>query len=136
MVDRVPRGRALGAAFEHRIKKILGGRIYPGLAADVEARGFRIECKHRTGMKLGSTTEFRDFLDQIKRYEDAEPEERFIGAITGGRSYQNGRAWVFMPIETFAELTEPTAHVQVASEVARLRKLLEEYYEREEPQTT
>jgi hypothetical protein len=61
-------------------------------------------------MVLKSGLELRDFLDQMKRYEDEhkqkkEPEPpHLVLAISGGKSYQNAEVFVLMRDALFLEL--------------------------------
>ena len=119
-------GREIGYDFEHRVKKDLGGLIYSGHDGDVEARGYRIECKARTGLKLGSTSELRSFMDQIKGYEAKNLGMKYALAFTGTGSYQRGRYWVAVDSEEFKRLTDPVSPRMLLDVLEEIRALLEE----------
>jgi hypothetical protein len=119
-------GRAIGYDFEHRVKKDLGGLIYSGHDGDVEARGYRIECKARTDLKLDSTTELRTIMDQIQGYEKSNPEMTYALAFTGTGSYQRGRYWVAVDSKEFKRLTDSASNLMIYREMQRIRKALEE----------
>ena len=97
------RAKRHGNDFEYRVARDFGGTVYTGEEGDVEAYGYRFECKYRTGLS-GFT--LKDFLDQINRYEKAVPDKTFLLAITGGKSYQNARYWVMMDRKKAHELFE------------------------------
>lgn len=119
-------GRKIGYDFEHRVKRKLEGRIWDGHDGDVDARGFRIECKARTGLRLESTTTLRDWMDQIKRYEDQNPGIPYALAFTGTGNYQRGRIWVATDIDNFANLTDPATNGMILAQMERIATLLEE----------
>jgi hypothetical protein len=118
-------GRTIGKNFEHRVKKDLGGDIWTGQDGDVHARGYRIECKARTDLKLDSTTELRQIMDQIHGYEQKNPEETYALAFTGTQSYQRGRYWVAVDATEFKRLTDPVSPRMIMDELEKLRALLE-----------
>jgi len=98
------RARRRGRALEYRVANVLGGIVWPGQDGDVEARGYRIECKSRSGWRLKSTTELADFIDQIRRYQKEWPEgKRWALAIHGGGK---SPTLICIPIEDFARLTQ------------------------------
>jgi hypothetical protein len=105
-----PRRRRRGADFEKRLAKRLGGYRWPGLDGDIETpEGWRIECKYRAGLKLDSTTELREWLEQVTRYARKwPPGKRWAVAITGGRSFQRGQVFVLLPLEAWLALLRPT----------------------------
>ncbi len=118
-------GREIGYDFEHRVKKDLGGLIYSGHDGDVEARGYRIECKARTDLKLGALTELRQIMDQIQGYEKKNPGMQYALAFTGTGSYQRGRYWVAVDAMEFKRLTDPVSPRMLLDELQRIRTLLE-----------
>lgn len=126
-------GREIGYDFEHRVKKDLGGLIYSGHDGDVEARGYRIECKARTDLRLNALNELRQIMDQIKGYEDKNPDCKYALAFTGTGSYQRGRYWVAVDAKEFKRLTDPVSPRMLLDELERIRTLLENQ-EREQVQ--
>lgn len=118
-------GREIGYDFEHRVKKDLGGLIYSGHDGDVEARGYRIECKARSDLKLGSLTELRSIMDQIHGYEKKNPGMRYALAFTGTGSYQRGRYWVAVDSQEFKRLTDPVSPRMILDTLEELKVLLE-----------
>lgn len=118
-------GREIGYDFEHRIKKYYDGEIYAGHDGDVVARGYHIECKARTDLKLGALNEFRQFHDQILGYEKKNPDRKYILAYTGTGSYQRGRFWIAMDGAEFKRLTDPVSPRMLLDELERIRMLLE-----------
>lgn len=97
------RSRDRGRAFEYRVANKLGGMVWPGQDGDVEARGYRIECKRREKWKLNSTTELSDFMEQVQRYRKGWPKgKKWALALHGG-----GRTptLICIPIEDFELLT-------------------------------
>lgn len=118
-------GREIGYDFEHRVKKDLGGDIYSGHDGDVHARGYYIECKARTDLKLGATTELRSFMDQIAGYERKNPDRKYALAFTGTGSYQRGRYWVAVDAAEFKRITDPVSPRMLLDELERIRLLLE-----------
>lgn len=104
-----PRGRRRGAEFEKRLLRRVGGYRWPGLDGDIETpEGWRLECKYRAGLRLDSTTELREWLEQVTRYTRRwSSGKRWAIAITGGRSFQRGRVFVLLPLEAWLELVRP-----------------------------
>jgi hypothetical protein len=98
------KGRQRGSAFEYKIKNALGGRIYTGQDGDVEARGFRIECKYRTAFRLESPGTLADWVAQIERYAVQNPDLDFALAFGGGGRGKL-RNWVAVPLLKFEEMT-------------------------------
>lgn len=104
-----PRGRRRGADFEKRLVKLVGGYRWPGLDGDIETpEGWRLECKYRAGLRLDSTMELREWIEQVTRYSRAwPPEKKWAIAITGGRSFQRGQVFILLSLETWLELLRP-----------------------------
>lgn len=98
------KGRQRGSSFEYKIKNFLGGRIYTGQDGDVEGRGFRIECKFRTGFRLESPGTLGDWIAQIERYQSKNPDVDFALAFGGGGRGKL-RNWVAVPLYKFEEMT-------------------------------
>lgn len=119
-------GREIGYDFEHRVKRDAGGEIYAGHDGDVVARGYYIECKARTDLKFGATTELRQIMDQILGYEKKNPDRKYIGALTGTGSYQRGRYWFIVPSEEFYRLTDPASPRMILDKLEEIRVLLEQ----------
>lgn len=103
----------MGARFEHRLIRWVRERYgkesairHPNWDGDVTltlgGRVYRVECKQRTGMKLRSMAELRDWLDQVLRYEK-QTTIPFILVFTGGNEYQRGRMWVVQPLDQWIE---------------------------------
>jgi hypothetical protein len=76
------------------------GTKWAGFDGDVDVTGtpFRLECKYAVDLRSLKTKQYHD---QILEYEKRNPEKVFGLVYTGGRSYQNARIWVTVPIETF-----------------------------------
>lgn len=104
MVELSNKGRQRGSAYEYKIRNALQGRIYTGQDGDVEARGFRIECKFRTAFKLESPTTLADWIAQIERYQKKNPDTDFALAFGGGGRGPL-RNWVAVPLSKFEEMT-------------------------------
>lgn len=121
-------GRQQGANFEDRVAKDLGGEKHNGLDGDVDARGFRIECKSRMNLRLDSLTELRSFFDQIQRYKEMPKNAavKFALAFTGTGSYQKGKYWVAIESTEFKRLTDPVSNRMILDELERIRTLLEQ----------
>lgn len=95
--------RRHGLDTEHRIAKVMGGVVYAGQDGDVEARGYRVECKYRTDL---NTAEIKDWHNQILGYEKRNPGKKFVLAYTGGKAFHNAQIWVSMKIEEFLRLSD------------------------------
>lgn len=106
--------RRRGAEFEKRVARLLGGTIHPGLDGDVSARGYMLECKYRHDLTLQSTSELREFHEQIERYrrEHWPRGQRYALVYTGGKSFNNAQIYVSIPIEEFERLTRENADRQ------------------------
>lgn len=99
--------RRRGSDFEKRVADRLGGYVWRGEDGDVEARGYRIECKYRDNLSLDTTFELRDFHEQILRYQKLikNKDKPFLFAYTGGQK-QRGEIWISMPIDEFIRLSD------------------------------
>lgn len=110
---RQPRDKARAAArrngsrHEFSVAKKLGGYRHEGQDGDVEARGYRLECKFRTGIPLEEipNTELANWFQQIERYQNQNPGKPFALAYSGGRASKQG-IWIAVPIEEFIRLTD------------------------------
>lgn len=91
-----------GLDFEKRVARDTGGLLWSGTDGDVEIPGtdLRIECKYSLGFR---NTRFKEWHDQVSRYETKKSGKRFVLAYTGGREYQNSRVWYSVPSELFLE---------------------------------
>jgi len=94
--------RRLGNDTEFRIAKTLGGTIWAGQDGDVEARGYRVECKYRSNL---NSAELGDWHNQIGGYEKSNPGKEFVLAYTAGKKFQNAQIWISMKVEEFIRLT-------------------------------
>lgn len=99
--------RRRGSDFEKRVANRLGGYVWSGEDGDVEARGYRVECKYRDNLSLDTTFELRDFHEQILRYQrlPKNKDKPFLFAYTGGQK-QRGEIWISMPIDEFIRLSD------------------------------
>lgn len=98
--------RRRGSDFEKRVAARLGGVRHPGLDGDVEARGYRIECKYRANLGLEGP-ELREWLEQVNRYrkDNWGKDQKWALAFTGGQGFSNSQIYVTIPIEEFDRLT-------------------------------
>lgn len=98
--------RRRGSDFEKRLAARLGGYVWQGQDGDVEARGYRIECKHRTGLRFEDNFTFRDWIKQVAGYRAKwGAAKHWCLAITGG-AQSGGEIFIVLPIEEFERLTE------------------------------
>jgi hypothetical protein len=133
-------GRAIarrrGRRLEYRVARFLGGIVWPGQDGDVEARGFRFECKYRQGWQLASSREMLDWLEQVQKYRERNPGTEFALVVWGG-----GRKFpplVCLDIATFERLTRPDGTGSLRGFLERLYpdlKALVEALEREKQKT-
>lgn len=84
-----------------------------------------MECKHRKGLRLDSTSELREWAEQVERYEKTNPGRRFTIQVAGGREFQNAKMWFFVSEEHYKELTDKSAPAMMLVELKRIRELLE-----------
>lgn len=93
-----------GNDFEPRVARLVDGTVYAGKDGDVDVTGtnIRLECKYIQGLRAFKAKEYHD---QILDYEKRNPEKKFGLAYTGGKTYQNARVWVTIPLESFNEYT-------------------------------
>jgi hypothetical protein len=114
--QRIARRR--GRDLEYRVARALGGTVWTGQDGDVDARGFRFECKYRRGWQLQHTREVLDWLKQVERYRDRNPEIAFALVFWGG-----GRKFeplVCIPLSVFDRLTCPDSQSAVRPIVERI----------------
>lgn len=114
--------RRRGSDFEKRVANRLGGVRWEGLDGDVEARGYRIECKYRAGLGLEGP-ELREWLEQVNRYrkDNWSKDQKWALAFTGGQGFANSQIYVTIPLEEFDRLTK-------VDEDARLLQAFKEKY--------
>jgi hypothetical protein len=122
---RKPSGRRIGRDNEERVATKLGGHIHTGQDADVEHERIRVEAKHRKGLRLDSTSELREWAEQVERYEKANPGRRFTIQVCGGREFQNAKMWFFVSEDHYKALTNPANPGMILVELQRIRELLE-----------
>ena len=121
------RARRRGSDFEARVAGKAGGVIWRGQDGDVDARGYRIECKYCSDLLLPSTATLRDWLDQVYRYKEQWPEDqKWALAFTGGKRYRNAQIFMIIPFEEWDRLTRE------AEERERWRRVMQEYPDIEE----
>lgn len=97
--------RRRGASFEQRVADLLGGRKWSGEDGDVEARGYRFECKYRTNLQLESTRTLRDWFEQLNGYRKQWADEKLCALAFTGGAQSGGEIWVAIPIADFDRLT-------------------------------
>ena len=95
-----------GSDYEIRTALKLQGSVHPGVDGDVKAGDYMIECKYRSGFKLKSGNEFREWLDQVTRYrkDNWKKGQKWAMALTGGRSVMNGETLIVLPMGEFLRL--------------------------------
>ena len=78
--------------FEYRVARDLGGLVYTGIDGDVEAHGWRIECKYTAGWKY--IHKLPDWLKQVQGYAKKWPPRETMGSGNNrrgtNRSLRNG----------------------------------------------
>jgi hypothetical protein len=98
--------RRRGRGFEQKMARITGGHIHAGQDGDVEARGYRIECKYRSDLQLESSSTLRDWIEQVKRYQLGwDPSKRWAIAVTGGQQ-QRSEVYMIIPFGDWDRLTK------------------------------
>ena len=92
--------RRRGRNFEWRVARHLDGVPWPGQDGDVEAQGWRIECKYTARWKY--VHRLPDWIAQAQGYAKKWPEgKKWALAITGG--FRSGVYYV-VPEEFFKEM--------------------------------
>jgi hypothetical protein len=95
--------RRRGRNFEWRVARYLDGVPWPGQDGDVEAHGWRIECKSRQNWR--GINELPAWIKQAKGYTKKwPPNKKWCLAITGG--HRTGM-WFLVPDYLFRELIVP-----------------------------
>lgn len=91
-----------GYAFERWVAEHNGGSVYPGADGDVDAHGYRVECKYRSN--LDTYGELHHHVEQAQRNSEASGKP-WVLAITGGRDYQNYAVFALVPFEEWDRLS-------------------------------
>lgn len=91
-----------GYAFERWVADHNGGEVWPGQDGDVDAHGYRVECKYRSG--LSSYGELHQHIEQAQRNSKASGKP-WVLALTGGKDYQNYAVFALVPFEEWDRLS-------------------------------
>lgn len=84
---------------------MLGGHRHTGENGDVEARGYRVECKYRSRLGLESGYTLKEWIEQAERNVKDEPGKKWALAITGGQSF-GSKVFFLIPSDEFIRLTD------------------------------
>lgn len=114
--------RRRGYSYEQRVARDMGGSLWSGQNGDVEARGFRIECKYRTGLNLKSGATLREWIEQAKRNVASMPGKNWAIAFTGGRFFNNNESYYIIPRHVFDELTKPEPETDLEDRIEKILK--------------